>query len=143
MIRGLLVGGIVTIIASLFTHLPIAHPWIIIGAAILTAAVFSLGGLLNALFATKFDDISIVPTFVLTPLQYLGGVFYSISVLPPFWRRLTRADPMLYMIDTLRFGFLGTSDIGPGEGFGMMLGFLVILFAVSLWLLKRGSGLKS
>lgn len=143
MMRGLIVGAIVTAIASIFTRLPIAHPGIILAAAFLTSAVFSLGGFLNALFATKFDDISIIPTFVLTPLQYLGGVFYSISVLPPFWRHITRIDPMLYMIDTLRYGFLGSSDIGLGQGFGMICGFLVVLFSLSLWLLKRGSGLKS
>ena len=143
MLRGLIVGAIVTAVAALLTTLPVTHPWIIVTSALMTSAVFALGGFLNALFATKFDDISIIPTFVLTPLVYLGGVFYSISLLPPFWRHLTRADPLLYIIGTLRYGFLGTSDIGLGEAYAIMGGFLVVLFCLSLWLLKRGSGLKS
>lgn len=143
MVRGLIVGSIVTGVASLLTTMPIAHPWVIITAALLASAVFALGGFLNALFATKFDDISIIPTFVITPLVYLGGVFYSISLLPPFWQHLTRIDPLLYIIDTLRYGFLGISDINIGEAYGIMAGFLVILFTLSLVLLKRGSGLKA
>lgn len=143
MFRGLLVGGIVTAVASFFTHLPIAHPWIIVTTALLTSGVFALGGLLNALFAKKFDDVTIIPTFVLTPLVYLGGVFYSISLLPTVWQHITRVDPLLYMIETLRYGFLGVSDIPLAEAYGIMAGFLVILFALSLWLLKRGTGLKA
>ncbi len=143
MARGLMVGAIVTLVASLLTTLPIAHPWIIITAALMTAAVFALGGFLNALFATKFDDISIIPTFIITPLQYLGGVFYSIALLPPFWQHLTRVDPLLYMIETLRYGFLGVSDTGIGAAYAIMGGFLVVLFFLSLWLLRRGSGLKT
>jgi len=143
MVRGLIVGSIVTGVASLLTTMPIAHPWVIITVALLASAVFALGGFLNALFATKFDDISIIPTFVITPLVYLGGVFYSISLLPPFWQHLTRIDPLLYIIDTLRYGFLGISDINIGEAYGIMAGFLVILFTLSLVLLKRGSGLKA
>lgn len=143
MARGLTVAAVVTLIASLFTHLPITHIWVIITAALLTSAIFALGGFLNALFATKFDDVTIIPTFILTPLQYLGGVFYSISLLPPFWQHLTRADPMLYMIDTLRYGFLGISDIAMGEAYAIMGGFLVVLFTLSLWLLRRGTGLKA
>ncbi|MGH8427572.1 MAG: ABC transporter permease [Gammaproteobacteria bacterium] len=143
MLRGLMVGGIVTLMAAFFTHLPIAHPWVIITAALLTSAVFSLGGFLNALFATKFDDVTIIPTFVLTPLQYLGGVFYSISLLSAPWRQLSRADPLLYMIDSLRYGFLGRSDIALPMAYAIMAGFLVILFVLALWLLKRGSGLKA
>ncbi|MGA7966239.1 MAG: ABC transporter permease [Gammaproteobacteria bacterium] len=143
MLRGLMVGAIVTVVASFFTHLPIAHPWIIITTALMTSAVFALGGQLNALFAKKFDDVTIIPTFVLTPLVYLGGVFYSISLLPTFWQHVTHADPLLYMIETLRYGFLGISDIALGEAYAIMGGFLVVLFTLSLWLLKRGTGLKA
>jgi ABC-2 type transport system permease protein len=143
MTRGLIVGAIVTLIASLFTTLPVAHPWIIVTTAILTSALFAVGGFLNALFAKKFDDVTIIPTFVLTPLQYLGGVFYSIALLPAFWQYLSRVDPLLYMIDTLRYGFLGVSDIGLGEAYAIMFGFLVFLFTLALWLLRRGSGLKT
>ena len=143
MARGLTVATAVTVIAELFTHVPIAHPWVIITGGLMASAVFALGGFLNALFATKFDEISIIPSFVITPLVYLGGVFYPISLLPMFWQHLTRADPLLYMIDTLRFGFLGISDIPLAEAYGIMGGFLVALFCVSLWLLKRGTGLKA
>ncbi|MGH8224643.1 MAG: ABC transporter permease [Gammaproteobacteria bacterium] len=143
MFRGLAVGAIVTLVAAFFTRLPIAHPWIIISTALLTSAVFSVAGFLNALFAKKFDDVTIIPTFILTPLQYLGGVFYSISLLPLFWQHVTRADPLLYMIDTLRYGFLGVSDIARGEAYAIMGGFLVILFGLALWLLRRGTGIKS
>ena len=142
MLRGLVVASVVTLIAALFTHLPVMHPWVIITTALMTSAIFAIGGFLNALFAKKFDDVTIIPTFVLTPLQYLGGVFYSISLLPVFWQHVTRADPLLYMIDTLRYGFLGISDIALGEAYGIMAAFLVALFCVSLWLLKRGTGLK-
>jgi len=142
MVRGLIIGSIVTGVASLLTTLPIAHPWIIITAALMASSVFALGGFLNALFATKFDDISIIPNFVIQPLVYLGGVFYSISLLPPFWQHLTRIDPLLYVIDTLRYGFLGITDINIGEAYGIMAGFLVVMFTLALVLLKRGTGLK-
>ncbi len=143
MARGLTVAAAVTLIAALFTHLHFAHPWVIITGGLMASAVFALGGFLNALFATKFDEISIIPNFVITPLVYLGGVFYSISLLPVFWQHVTRVDPLLYMVDTLRYGFLGISDIPLGEAYGIMGGFLVTLFCVSLWLLKRGTGLKA
>lgn len=143
MFRGLFVGGIVTLIASFFTHIPFTHPWAIVTTALLTSAVFAVAGFLNALFAKKFDDVTIIPTFVLTPLVYLGGVFYSIALLPAAWQNVTRVDPLLYMIGNLRYGFLGISDIALGEAYGIMAGFLVILFALALWLLKRGTGLKT
>lgn len=143
MFRGLLVGAVITLIAWLIKGIPIAHPWVIITAALMTSALFTMGGFLNALFAKKFDDVTIIPTFVLTPLVYLGGVFYSISILPVSLQYLTRVDPLLYMIDTLRYGFLGVSDIPLAEAYGIMAGFLVILFALALWLLKRGTGLKT
>lgn len=143
MFRGLMVGAIVTLIAALFTDMPIAHPWVILTTALLTSALFAVGGFLNALFAKKFDDVTIIPTFILTPLLYLGGVFYSISLLPPLWQYVTRVDPLLYMIDALRYGFLGVSDIALGEAYAIMVGFLVLLFSLALWLLKRGAGLKS
>lgn len=143
MFRGLLVGTVVAVVASLLTSLPLMHPLVVITSVLLTSAVFSLGGFINAVFATKFDDISIIPNFVLTPLNYLGGVFYSISVLPPIWRHATRVDPILYMINAFRFGFLGESDIPLWEAYILIVAFLFILFAVSLMLLKRGTGLKA
>src|SRR5699024_4173846 len=114
MTRGLLVGALVTIIALFFTDLRMAHPGITLSVVLLTSMVFCLGGFINAVFATKFDDISIVPTFVLTPLTYLGGVFYSIDLLPPFWQGLTRIDPIRYMVNAFRFVILGVFDISIG-----------------------------
>jgi ABC-2 type transport system permease protein len=143
MIRGLTTGLIVTGVALFFAHLEIRHPWIMLSTVLLTSATFSLAGFLNALFARKFDDISIIPTFVLTPLTYLGGVFYSIRVLPPFWRALSRYNPILYMVNAFREGTLGVSDIGMMRAYAMMGLFLVLFFTAAYVVLHRARGLKS
>ncbi len=142
-VRGLLVAAMVTVVALFFTELPVAHPLILIAVLILTATVFSLAGLLNALFAKKFDDITIVPTFVLTPLTYLGGVFFSISLLSPVWQGIARANPILYMVDAFRYGMLGTSSIPITTAFAIIIAALVVLFAVAMLLLKRGYGIRT
>lgn len=142
-VRGLLVAAMVTVVALFFTELPVAHPLILVAVLILTATVFSLAGLLNALFAKKFDDITIVPTFVLTPLTYLGGVFFSISLLSPVWQGIARANPILYMVDAFRYGMLGTSSIPITTAFAIILTALVVLFAVAMLLLKRGYGIRT
>ena len=141
-LRGILVGIIVLIISLLFTHIPIVHPVIVILMAVLSAMVFSLGGLINAVYAKRFDDISFVPTFVLTPLTYLGGVFYSIDQLSPSWRALSVLNPILNMVDTFRFGILGISDVNPWYGFGLVSVFFVGLFCWARILLERGTGVK-
>jgi len=141
--RGLLVGIIVSIISLFFTSLQIHSLAIIVVFILLTSIVFSLGGLINATFAKKFDDISIIPTFVLTPLTYLGGVFYSIDVLPPILKGISLLNPILYMVNGFRFGFLGISDINIWIGFWMLVVLTVVLFYVNLHLLKKGIGLKS
>ena len=141
-IRGLFVGGIVTVVALFFTRLEMQHPWIVLTTVILTAIVFSLGGFINAVFAKKFDDISIVPTFVLTPLTYLGGVFYSISLLPPFWQHVSQANPILYMVNAFRYGVLGTSDIPIGTAYAIIGVAIAILYGVSMYLLNRGIGIR-
>lgn len=143
MSRGLLVGILVTVIALFFTDLRMAHPFVTVSVVLLTSMVFSLGGFINAVFATKFDDISIVPTFVLTPLTYLGGVFYSINMLPDFWQGVSRINPILYMVNAFRFGILGVSDIAIGTAYAIIVLFVVLLFGLSLYLLKRGVGLRS
>ncbi len=143
MVRGLLTGALVTLVALFFTHLDPAHPWIIITVALFTSAIFSLAGFTNAIFAKKFDDISIVPTFVLTPLTYLGGVFYSISLLPPFWRSLSRFNPIVYMVSAFRTGILGIYTMPLDTAYAIMSLFLLGLFATNLWLLRRGIGLRS
>jgi ABC-2 type transport system permease protein len=141
-IRGLLVGGLVTVVALFFTRLHVAHPLITISMVLLTSIVFSLMGFINAIYAKKFDDISLIPTFVLTPLTYLGGVFYSISLLPEFWQSVSKANPILYMVNAFRYGILGTSDISIGVAYVIVLFFVVALFAVCLSLLNRGTGIR-
>ncbi|MBF8223795.1 ABC transporter permease [Halomonas sp. 328] len=143
MARGLGVGVIVTIVSLFFTRLSVAHPLLTVGVVVLTAALFSLGGFINALLADKFDDISIVPTFVLTPLTYLGGVFYSISLLPSFWQGVSLLNPILYMVNVFRYGFLGVSDIPVGWALAAILCFILVLFAIALWMLERGKGIRS
>jgi ABC-2 type transport system permease protein len=141
-IRGLFVGALVTAVALFFTRLHVQHPFITVSIVLLSAVVFSLAGFINAIFAKKFDDISIVPTFVLTPLTYLGGVFYSISLLPEFWQVVSKANPILYMVNAFRYGILGTSDIRIGTAYVILLVFVVVLFAVCLWLMDRGVGIR-
>ncbi|MDX1442223.1 MAG: ABC transporter permease [Gammaproteobacteria bacterium] len=141
--RGLLVGAMVTIIALFFTDLDMAHPFITLSIVLLTSIVFSLGGLINAIFSKKFDDISIVPTFILTPLTYLGGVFYSIGMLPEFWQNVSKANPILYMVNAFRYGILGVSDIGIGTAYLIIGIFIVLLYSFSMFLLNRGVGLRS
>jgi ABC-2 type transport system permease protein len=141
-LRGMLIGLLVTIIALFFTRLEVQHPFITVSIVLLSSVVFSLAGFINAVFAKKFDDISIVPTFVLTPLTYLGGVFYSISMLPEFWQTVSLANPILYMVNAFRYGILGTSDINIGVAYGILLVFVVVLFAACVQLLNRGVGIR-
>ncbi len=141
-LRGLLVGSLVTIVALFFTRLQVAHPFVMISVVLLSSIVFSLAGFINAIFARKFDDISIVPTFVLTPLTYLGGVFYSISLLPDFWQNVSKANPILYMVNAFRYGILGVSDISIGHAYAILLGFVMILFTASAFLMSRGVGIR-
>lgn len=141
--RGVIVGFVVTIIALLFTRIEIYSYSITFAVVILTATLFSIGGLINAILAKKFDDISIVPTFVLTPLTYLGGVFYSIDMLPDFWRTVSLGNPILYMVNAFRYGILGVSDITLGTAFLVIALFIVALFSASLYLLERGVGIRT
>ncbi|GLX84162.1 transport permease protein [Thalassotalea loyana] len=143
MARGMLVGLIVTIIAMLFTDIHIHNIWVILITVSLTAAVFSLGGLINAVFAGSFDDISIVPTFVLTPLTYLGGVFYSLSLLPEFWQGVSKLNPIVYMVSAFRYGFLGYQDVSLTTSFIVIGVFIVTLYTIAMTLISRGIGLRS
>jgi ABC-2 type transport system permease protein len=140
--RGLLVGALVTIVALFFTKLEVRHPLITLSIVILSSTVFALAGFINAVFARKFDDISIVPTFVLTPLTYLGGVFYSISLLPEFWQKVSLANPIIYMVNAFRYGILGVSDINITYAYLIVGLFVAGLFSVSLALLNRGVGIR-
>jgi ABC-2 type transport system permease protein len=142
-VRGLAVGFIVTLLSLGFTDLQIHNVAITASVVMLTAVVFALGGFINAVFARSFDDISIVPTFVLTPLTYLGGVFYSISLLPEFWQGVSQINPILYMVNAFRYGILGVSDISIMNAFLMVAVSIAILFAVSLHLLNSGKGIRN
>ncbi len=141
--RGLVVGAAVLVVAFLFTDIRIHSPLITLLICLMTAVLFSLGGFINAVYANSFDDISVVPTFVLTPLTYLGGVFYSIELLPDFWQTVSLANPLLYMVNAFRYGLLGVTDIPLGVAFPMILLLIVVLLAFSLTLLKRGVGIKT
>ena len=143
MVRGLLVGGVVSLMALAFVDLKVEHPLIIISVILLTSLVFSLAGFINALFANSFDDISIIPTFVLTPLIYLGGVFYSSALLPGFWQGVSAMNPIFYMVNTFRYGFLGVSDVPITVAFLILISFAVLLSGACLWLLNRGTGLRT
>jgi len=141
-LRGIIIGIMVMFISFFFTHLPIMHPFIVITMAVLAAMVFSLAGLINGIFAKRFDDISFIPTFVLTPLTYLGGVFYSINQLPSAWREISMFNPILDMVDTFRYGLLGISDLNIYFGFSLVCILLVSLFFWAWILLHRGVGIK-
>lgn len=143
MARGITVGAAVTLVSLLFVDFDIHYPGVMIGTVVLTSMLFALGGLINGVFARSFDDISIVPTFVLTPLTYLGGVFYSITLLPEFWQRASLANPILYMVNAFRYGVLGTSDIDIWLSFVITAGFVGGLFAFALQLLRRGYGIRT
>jgi len=142
MARGLSIGLIVTLLSLAFTQLSIHNLPMVVITVFLTSALFSLGGFINAMLATKFDDVSIVPTFVLTPLTYLGGVFYSIDLLPAFWQGASMINPILYMVNGFRYGILGVSDVNPFISLGMIVIFIVLLAAVALRMLARGKGIR-
>ncbi|MDR3433647.1 MAG: ABC transporter permease [Rouxiella aceris] len=141
--RGICVGILVTIISLFFVPLQIHSWWVIACTLILTAILFSLGGLLNAVFATTFDDISLIPTFVLTPLTYLGGVFYSLTLLPPIWQAISKLNPIVYMISGFRYGFLGISDVPLVFTMAVLVAFIVAFYLLAWYLIERGRGLRS
>jgi len=140
--RGLIVGAMVTVVAGFFVDLQLHSLWISLSVLLLTSILFSLGGFINAVYAKSFDDISIIPTFVLTPLTYLGGIFYSVHMLPGIWQDISLANPILYMINTFRYGMIGVSDISLTTAYAVIIGFIVLLYSYSLWLLRRGVGLR-
>jgi len=142
-LRGLMVGALVLVIAMFFTKVRIPHPLITLSTVLLGATIFSLAGFVNAVYAKKFDDIAIVPTFILTPLTYLGGVFYSVDLLPALWANASHANPILYMVNAFRYGLLGVSDVPLGLSYAVMIGFVLALTWLGLVLLKRGGGLRS
>lgn len=141
-VRGLLVGSGVTIVSLLFTHLHVQHAFVIVAAVLLTSITFSLGGFLNALYAKNFDQVNWIPTFVLTPLTYFGGVFYSVTLLPDWAQKLSYANPILHMVNAFRFGFLGSSDVDIRVAFSLMVAAALALFVTAVVLMNRGSGIR-
>ena len=141
--RGVVVGVVVTLVSLFFTDLNIHSYGVTLAVFVLTSILFATAGFINAVYANSFDDISIVPTFVLTPLTYLGGVFYTISMLPDFWQTVSLANPVLYMVNAFRYGLLGVSDISMWHAFAIIVGFIGSLGAYAMWLLARGVGIKT
>jgi ABC-2 type transport system permease protein len=141
--RGLIVGVAVTAVSLVFNPLNIHSIPVMLSMILLTSILFSLAGLINGVYANSFDDISIIPTFVLTPLTYLGGIFYSISMLPDFWQNMSLANPILYMVNAFRYGFLGISDITLWTSYAISIGFIITLYVFSLHLLRIGYGIRS
>ena len=141
-LRGLMVGAVVTIVSLIFARLPVQHLALAIAAVLITSLVFSLGGFINAVFGKNFDQINWIPAFVLTPLTYFGGVFYSVSMLPPWARALSHVNPILHMVNAFRYGFLGVSDVSVAGAFAIMLALVVVMFLVALNLMNRGVGIR-
>ena len=141
--RAILIGIIVTLVSLFFVDVQIHHLGIIALTLVLTATLFATAGLINAVFAKTFDDISVVPTFVLTPLTYLGGVFYSLTLLPEFWQWVSKANPVVYMVNGFRYGFLGVSDVPVTFSLSLLVIFNVVLFGIAYYLLKTGKGIRS
>jgi ABC-2 type transport system permease protein len=141
--RGLAVGILVTLLSFFFTDLPVHNWFITLAFVLMTAMLFSLAGFINAVYANSFDDISIIPTFILTPLTYLGGVFYSISLLPEFWQTVSKFNPILHMVNAFRYGILGITDVNIGAAFAGLAAGVVVLFLVGLHLLKTGKKLRA
>ncbi|WJY16077.1 ABC transporter permease [Pectobacteriaceae bacterium CE90] len=141
--RGVCVGMLVTVVSLFFVPLQVHAWWMIVVTLLLTAMLFSLAGLLNAVFAKTFDDISLIPTFVLTPLTYLGGVFYSLTLLSPFWQAVSKLNPIVYMISGFRYGFLGINDVPLVLTMTVLVAFIAIFYLLVWWLIERGRGLRT
>ncbi|MCW8853482.1 MAG: ABC transporter permease [Gammaproteobacteria bacterium] len=141
--RGVIVGIVVTLVAMYFSDIQIHSLTLSFTVFLLTAILFSIAGFINAIFARSFDDITIIPTFVLTPLTYLGGIFYSINMLPEFWQKLSLINPILYMINSFRYGLLGVSDTDISSALFIIIIFIISLFSYALYLLNKGTGIKS
>jgi len=141
--RGMMVGAVVMVVSLFFTRIEVQHPMVMFTILLLTATVFALAGMVNAIFAQKFDDIAIIPTFVLAPLTYLGGVFYSIALLPEFWQKVSVVNPILYMVNGFRYGMLGVSDVSLVMSYSVILISGAVLFSLCLYLLNKGTGLRT
>ncbi|HEY1898481.1 MAG TPA: ABC transporter permease [Steroidobacteraceae bacterium] len=142
LLRGLLVGGVVTLVSLLFARIPVLHPFIVIAAAVFTSIVFGLGGFINALLAKNFDQVNWVPAFVLTPLTYFGGVFYSVRMLPHWAQTLSYANPIMHMVNAFRYGFFGVSDVNIPAAFAITIGLAAALFTAAVVMMNSGRGIR-
>lgn len=142
-IRAMIIACIVTLVSMFFVDVQIHNFFILICTLLLTSILFATAGLINGVYAKSFDDISVIPTFVLTPLTYLGGVFYSLSLLPEFWQIVSQGNPIVYMVNGFRYGFLGVSDINHWLSIALLCGFNVVLLSLAYYLLKKGIGIRS
>lgn len=142
-LRGLLTGALVIGVALFFTHIAVHSLLLVILFILLTSILFSLAGLTNGIYAKNFDGVSIVPIFVLTPLTYLGGVFYSLDVLPPFWQAVSKLNPILYMVNGFRYGFLGVSDVGVTDSLLVLVVGIALLLWLNMYLFRSGRGLRA
>lgn len=141
--RGMIVGFVVLLVSMFFSDLVVKHFFVTVSVFFLTAVLFSIAGFINAVYAKSFDDISIIPTFILTPLTYLGGIFYSIKMLPEFWQTISMMNPILYMINAFRYGLLGVSDINVTVAFVIIILFIIVMFGFALFLLNKGTGIRT
>ncbi|HTK05362.1 MAG TPA: ABC transporter permease [Candidatus Eisenbacteria bacterium] len=142
-VRGVTTGLLVYLVSAVFAHPPMLHPWAVLVFLFLTSLLFSLAGFLNAVFAKKFDDVTVFSTFVLIPLTYLGGVFYSIGQLPPLWQKVSRLNPILYMVDGFRYGFFGKAGIPLYQSILLLTTMIAALIVTNLYLLRKGTGMKN
>jgi ABC-2 type transport system permease protein len=142
LLRGLLVGGVVTVVSLLFARLHMLHPFIVIGAVVFTSIVFALGGFINALLAKNFDQVNWIPSFVLTPLTYFAGVFYSIHILPPWAQTVSYANPIMYMVNAFRYGFFGVTDVDIAAAFAITVGLAAVMFTAAVMMMNRGNGIR-
>lgn len=143
LVRSLLIGVLVVIVSLFFSHLTVDNVFLTLIVALLSATLFALAGLVNGIFAKSFDDVTIVPTFILVPLTYLGGVFYSVDLLPEFWQKMTMINPIFYMVNAFRYGILGHSDINIHMALSVIVGFIILLYSVCWFLITKGIGLRN
>ena len=142
-LRAMIVGGLVFLVSCFFSHPSVHHIGIILMFMILTSVVFSLAGLITGIFARNFDEVAVFQNFILVPLTYLGGVFYSVGKLPVFWQNFSKLNPILYMVDGFRYGFFGFSDVNVGFSVGLLIVLTVALWQINIWLLRKGIGVKN
>jgi ABC-2 type transport system permease protein len=141
-VRGVFVGTCIYLFAILFVDLPMLHPWVIFGFAMIGGALLGTFGIIAGIWSNRFDQMAAFQNFVIMPLSFLSGVFYSIHSLPPFWQKLSQLNPFFYMIDGFRYGFFGQSDVAPLLSLSIVAAFFIVLASITLGMLKSGYKLR-